>query len=234
MATAIRASSSNSSSTGTAISVSAPAGTTAGDLVVISVQGNGQTTIVDNNGSTPFTADLSDYKPNTVDGHTVSIFSRRIVGGDPSTYNFTLGASNRWSIVAIAFSDPDPTTIYDVAPSSANAIGKYDGGVPSYGTTADAPSITTTTDLAIHVVGGYADDGAGGAMSGPAGYTSRGTPVNEPQILATKSITPAGATGAQTVTATAGTAMIALSFAVKNHASAGATASATTFPMMGV
>jgi len=228
-ATAVRASSSNSASTGTAISVTAPTGTTTGDLVVISVHGNGQTTIVDNNGATPFTADISNYAPNTTNGHTVSIYSRRIIGGDPATYNFTLGTTNRWSIDAVTFSDPDTVTIYDVTPSTGNAANRDD----SSASTINAPTITTTTSDAIHVVCGYSDDGSGGAMTPPSGYTGQGAPVNEPQTVSTKTIASASATGAQTVTATTSSPMIALSFAVKNNAVT-ATAKASTMLMMGI
>lgn len=212
MATTIRASSSNHSTTGTAISVTAPTGTTTGDLVIISVHGNNQTTIADNNGSTPFTADISDYKPNPTGGHTLAIYSRRIVGGDPSTYNFTLGTSGRWSIIAITFQSPNVSTIYDVAPSTGNAANHDD----SSGNTETAPTITTSTDNAIHVVCGYTDDGSGGAPSAPAGYTQAQAPTDEPQGLATKVISPAGSTGAQTYTFTTSAPRIALSFAVKD------------------
>lgn len=215
MPTDIRSSSQNQSATGTAVSVSAPTGTVPGDVVVISVHCNGQTTIVDNNGSTSFTEKINDYKPNVSDGHTASIFERKIIAGDPSTYNFTIGSSGRWSIVAVTIKDVHPDALYDVAPSTANAAGFYDGGVPSYGTTAAAPSITTTHDKSIDFIFGYADDGGGGAMTAPGGYTVRGNPTNEPQVVATAVKSPAGATGTRTLTATSGAAMIALSFAVR-------------------
>lgn len=214
MATTIRASSSNSATTGTAISVVAPTGTTTGDLVTISVHVNTDTTIVDNNGATPFTEDLTDYSPNPSSGMTVSLFSRRIQIGDPTTFNFTSGGTGRWSITAVTYQDPNLTTIYDVAPSTTNAA-RQD---PNLGTTEVAPTITTLTDNAIHVVCGYLDDGASAAISGPAGYTQRAAPVNQPQVLSTKVITSAGATGPQTVTfpGTANTGTIALSYAIKD------------------
>jgi len=230
MAFQVRSSSSNSASIGTAISVSAPAGTTTGDVVIVSVHGNGNTTIVDNNGGTSFTEDINDYSPNPTSGHTVSIFSRRIIAGDPTTYNFTLGATNRWSIVAITFQEPNASSIYDVAPNTANAANRDD----STASTINAPTITTASDNAIHVVCGYSDDGAGGAMTSPATYTSRGVPVNEPQTVSTKTITPAGATGALTVTATTNSPMIALSFAVKAPAAGGGSIFTPYRTLMGV
>lgn len=210
----IRASSNNSSASGTAISVSAPTGTTTGDVVICVVHGNGQTTLVDNNGSTPFTEDLNDYQPNTTNGHTVSVFSRRILAGDPSTYNFTMGTTNRWSIIAVTIKDPDATNIYDIAPSTANANNRDD----STASTLTAKTITTTTSNAIHFIWGGSDDGLGGSMTVPAGYTNQGQPVNEPSVIGTTFISPARATGAQTITATTTSPMITLSFAVYNTA----------------
>src|SRR5215471_18650883 len=99
MATTLRSSSANTAGTGTALSVSAPTGTATGDLVQIFVHLNGVTTITDNNGSTAFTEDVNDYQ-NTPSGMTTSIFTRRVQAGDPSTYNFTAGASDRWTVVA--------------------------------------------------------------------------------------------------------------------------------------
>lgn len=209
----VRSASSNSSTTGTAISVSAPTGTTIGDFVVVSVHGNGQTTIVDNNGATPFTEDINDYKPNTTNGHTVSIFSRIIQSGDPTTYNFTLGASGRWSIVAVAFSSPEASP-YDVTPSTANAANRDD----STTNTLNAPAITIGVSNSIDVVCGYSDDGTGGAMTGPVGYVAQAQPVNEPQVVLTKAVS-AGSTGTRQVTATTSSPMIALSFSIKGSSS---------------
>lgn len=212
MATTLRASNSNSSTTGTAVSVTAPTGTTAGDVVIVSVHANNQTTIADNNGATSFTEDINDYKPNTSGGHTLSIFSRRIQTGDPTTYAFTIGASGRWSIIADTWQNPNATDIYDVAPSTSNAANADN----SSAATINAPAITTNTANAIHVVHGYFDDGTAGNPSGPAGYTAAGADNDEPQGAFYKVIASAGTTGAQTVTGTTSAPRIALSYAVKD------------------
>lgn len=217
MAVSLRASSSNSNSTGTAISVSAPTGTTTDDLVVCLVHGNGQTTLVDNNGSTSFTEPVNDYKPNTSSGHTVSVFYRRIVGGDPSTYNFTLGASGRWAIVALTFQGVHADN-FDVAPSTSNAANTDDGGAAG---SIDAPSITTLTNNAIHVVAGFWDTSATGTISNPAGYTNASSiATNQPIASSYKVIASASATGSQTVSNTEFASRIALSFAIKDAGTA--------------
>ena len=212
MATSIRSSSSNNSTTGTAMSVSTPVGTIAGDLVIISVHGNGQTTIVDNNGTTPFTEDLNDFQPNPTGGHTVSIFSRRILLGDPTTYNFTLGASSRWSIVAVTLSSPHPNTIYDVAPSTTNAGNTDDSAINTQVT----PSISPTSKNAIVFVCGYSDDPTGGSPTPPSTYIQVQGPVDEPQGVAVKVVSYPSTTGVLTYTFTTNAPRIALSFAIRD------------------
>lgn len=222
MATTIRSSSQNSSTTGTAMSISAPTGTTAGDVVVITAHGNGQTTIVDNNGGTPFTEDINDYKPNTSSGHTVSLFSRRIQVGDPTTYNFTLGASGRWSLIAVAFQNPNASSIYDVSPSTGNAT-NLDSPPGSSG--ASTATITTSSDNAIHCACAFIDASVDDFTGWPSGYTvHQSVDNNQGQTFTTKVITPAGATGTQSFTHNgSGTAYIGLSFAVKDEGVTAAT-----------
>lgn len=159
----VRSSSKNDSSTGTALSVSAPAGAATGDKIIILAQVNGQTTIVDNNGSTPFTEDLNDYQPNPDNGHTVSIFSRTLQAGDPATYQFTSGASGRWGIIAICIKG---TIQYDVAPSEDNA----DNADGSDSGTINCPSVSVSGET-LHIVLCGWDTAATGTITTPAYYT---------------------------------------------------------------
>lgn len=212
---AVRSSSQNSSSTGTAISVSAPTGATAGDLVVCVVHGNGQETLSDNNGGTPFTeaSNFSDYKPNTTNGHVLSVFYRTIQAGDPSTYNFALSASGRWGIVAVCFSGSIPT--FDVAPNTANAAN--DDSASSG--TINAPAITVENN-SIHVVFCGWDTGAIGTITTPSGYTlaENANGGGEPLHASYKAFASGGSTGAVTCENTEFAAMIAASFSVKETA----------------
>lgn len=210
MATTLRGSHTNSATTGTNATVTITA--SVGDVVIVSVHFNNQTTIADNNGATPWTEDINDYKPNTTGGHTLSIFSRRFQSGDPTSLSFTGGTSGRWSVVADVWQDPNASTIYDVSPSTANAANADN----SSASTINAPTITTLTSNAIHVVHGYFDDGVAGNPTGPAGYTSAGADNDEPQGAFYKIIAAAGATGAQTVTGTTSAPRIALSYAIKD------------------
>jgi hypothetical protein len=210
---AIRGSSKADATTGTAVSVARPTGVVEGDLVVCIVHGNGQITIADNNGGTPFTkaANFSDYKPNTSNGHTVTIFYRTIQSGDPSTYDFTLSASGRWAVDCIGFIGP---CAFDVAPNTANAANEDD----TDDGTISSPSITTLVNNAIHVNFCAWDTSATGTITTPSGYTllqnanSGGNPLHTSYKL----ITAAGATGAVSNVNTEFAAMIAGSFSVYN------------------
>lgn len=221
---AVRASSSNSANSGSAISVSAPTGVQIGDVVIVVVHGNTDTTIVDNNGSTPFTEDLNDYHPNSSSGHTVSIFSRRIQSGDPSTYNFTLGSSGRWAAIAVAMSDVNTSSIYDVSIFTENVDASDSGSL-------DIDSITTLTDKALHFVGLAWDTGATGTITLPSGYTDVSSiATNQPVALCYKQITPAGATGNKEISNTEFGARIGFAFAIKNAVAPGSSASSSLSP----
>lgn len=207
---AVRSSGNNGAASGTAMSISAPTGTQAGDVVIVVAHGNTDTTIVDNNGSTPFTEDLNDLHPNVSSGHTVSIFSRRIQSGDPTTYNFTLGASGRWTLVAVAISGVDTTNIYDV-PIYTETVDASDTGA------LEINSITTNTDKAIHFLTLSWDTSAVGTITLPAGYTDASSRnSNQPTAVCYKVITPAGATGAKTIENTEWGTRIGTAFAIKN------------------
>lgn len=217
MAVTFRTATSNSSTTGTAISVSAPTGTTTGDFVKVFVHANGDTTIVDNNGSTPFTEQVNDYHPNPSNGHTMSVFSRVIQAGDPSTYNFTSGASGRWGIIAICATD-SVTPVDDVAPSTTYASNRDSSGDGTIVTT----SITTGVDNAIHIVVGGWDTGAIGSITTPAGYTllANANGGGEPTHASYKVIATAGATGTTSIVNTEFGAYISFSFSIKAGAGA--------------
>lgn len=207
MAFGVRATSSNSAGSGTAVSVSAPTGTTAGDLVVIFIHGNNQTTFVDNNGSTPFQKDLADYKPNPSYGQTVSVFTRRIKAGDPTTFNFTMGTTGRWAIIAYTIQEPNNMTIYDVAPTTY--------AEESDNTVISAPSINTLTDGALHIAMGCLDDGSVTVIDYPAGYGNTVAENDQPMGTASKIITTAGATGSQEFEFSGSSSRIGVSVAIK-------------------
>lgn len=216
MATAIR-SSSVAVGADTAPTVAAPTGTTTGDVVVVIIYANSAGSFADNNGSTPFTEDLADFQ-ETNNGSCSSIFSRRIQGGDPSTYAFT-GPNEKWTVVAICFSGPDPTTIYDVAPTSTNSSAFAFTGTPT------SDDITTATGGAFHVVACGMDASVASIDGTPATYTVLQQTNNTTGMAfaaAYKAIASPAATGAQSWTPSASNGSITHSFAVKAAASSSA------------
>jgi hypothetical protein len=181
---------------------------------------NGNTTIVDNNGGTSFTEDLNDEQEVTA-GITLSVFTRRILGGDPSTYNFTIGASGRWTAVAIAVQNPDGTTIYDVTPAVGDKTAAAAFGI--------APSITTSTDQSLHFALVGVDGDTNVVTGTPAGYTVLQNGGNQTIAVAYKVITPAGSTGAQQFDFTTANGVIPVSFAIENNPAAGGTPAVIKF-----
>lgn len=217
MATTVRASSS-AGGTSTAPSVGAPAGTATGDLALLIIHSNGAVTIVDNNGSTAFTEDVNDFQNGA--NQTISLFSRRIQGGDPSTYAATLGSSQNWTAVAIALQNPNTSTIYDVVSSN-------NSGVSASPT---ANSINTTSANALHFVVVGMDGGATTITGTPAGYTvEKNTTGGRNVAVCYKVIASASATGIQTFTASGSDNFVTLSFAI---ADIGGGAAAVTYPQL--
>lgn len=88
-----------------------------GDVVIapINVNGAGNTT-TDNNGSTPFSVADSAANP---DSATAYIYYRVCGASEPSAYAWTLGSSNRRSIVLRQYRGVD-SSVWDVAPSASN------------------------------------------------------------------------------------------------------------------
>lgn len=209
---AFRSASSASFTNTSAPSVAEPTGAAVGDWIVVIVHGNGQITITDNNGSTPFTKapNFSDYKPNPTNGHTITVFYRRKESGDPTTYNFTMSASGRAAVDAIAFSGTLPG--FDVAPDTANAANEdsaADGDVT-------VPGITVANN-SVHVVFCGWDTSAIGTITTPTGYTlaANANGGGEPLHTSYKNFATGGSTGSVVCQNTEFGAKIAGSFSIK-------------------
>lgn len=151
---------------GTAISVAAPTGTVAGDVVLVAVNVNGTVkAITDNNGATPFTEDFPDVN-QTSTGNAIAIFSRRIQSGDPTTYNFTQNAASQWRATAITIQSPHASVIYDIAPTA---------NIENDGTalTCETPAMTGVQDMAIMYQIFLPDHRPQTFSVPPTGYTQR-------------------------------------------------------------
>lgn len=227
---AFRAHSVNSSDTATTLSCTAPTGTVAGDGVLAVVGHNGQETIADNNGATPFTLEYESWDTGAPFGATLTVFYRVIQSGDPASYSFTADTSGRMTVLCVTFSDPNTTTFFDKAP----VLGSLTVDTTNDGSST-AVDITTLSDKAIHVLPILRDSSISPVYGALAGYTQLGTGaggVGEATDLYYKTIAVAGATGAQSISATGGEFLVQ-SFALKNNVPAASTAP-SSLSLMGV
>lgn len=211
----IRGSTLATSAGSTAVAISPVAGTTTGDVVIVIVNWNDTNTetIADNNGSTPFTKDLAEFRNNGTVGHDAAVFSRRIQAGDPSTYNFTLSASQRWTAVAVTIQNPHPSAIYDVAPASGNCIA---GGSSNPVT---VPGITTLNANAIHFSILCTDGINNTTTATPAGYTQQQNGGEKLVAVFTKQIASPGATGTTQFSDSLGVTKTGISFSSRESPS---------------
>jgi hypothetical protein len=198
MTTAVRDSTLVAGASGTGTNGDTPAGTVAGDLVLAFGHINNNPTWVDNNGANAFTKDLA-YEPAT--NEALHSWSIRPTGGNITgwggTPDFTAGSSTRWSISMVAISDPDPSVIFDVTPSTSHGTADPTGA----STTVTVLSLTATTDCLLFVLIGA--DGSGSAINTTdmvaQGFTVLENGGNQAQCLLVKQVA-AGATGALSFT----------------------------------
>lgn len=219
MAISVRAENHTSGNPVNTLTINAPAGTTTGDLVLVFSYRNaaidGSEYIVDDNGSTPFTEARRDTDASN--GASIGIFYRRIIGGDPSTYTFKHNApaqgDTTLSLMALTFQNPDPSVVFDVSPSGATLVtSSGDSG------SINAADITTTVNGCIHLIWLCREGSSTGFTNTPSGYTR---PAGDGSMhgfstLYYKTITTAGATGAQNLTGTGSGTPVIQSFAVRN------------------
>lgn len=180
-----------------------------GDVIIASINVNGAgNTVTDNNGATPFTVSDSAANP---DSATAYIFHRVCGSSEPSAYAFTLGSSNRRSIVLRQYRGVD-SSVWDVAPGASNR----DTG--SGDTTAEAVAITILTSGACGLVF-MMDDFLPTTTTFSSINNGYGNVVSESgqeyQATADKLGLPTGSTGITTVTSSANVAWVAWQCALK-------------------
>ncbi|MBI3358315.1 MAG: hypothetical protein HY037_01820, partial [Nitrospirae bacterium] len=205
-----RASSGNTGqNSGTEISVTAPAGTAAGDLVSLIIVSNDDASgHTDHNGATAFTQDLAPSLYGTGGGY-ISVWSRRIQAGDPGVYRFTLNfSSSRWTIIAVTWQNPNSSKVYDVTPvfHSYKTVGSC-----------SADTITTTTNNAIHVAFASIDGALNTFSSTPIDYTVEQNVDGQRSVYTDKVIAPPGATGAPSFELATQQFCGTVSFAIANN-----------------
>ena len=205
----------NASASASSLSINKPSGTVVGDLMLVigfrdlAFSGG----IADNNGSTNFT--LQYEAVETTNGHGLSIFYRRIQSGDPGSFSFVFTgetADTYFSLAAITFADPNPTEVFDVAPSNSTRVheGVDEGDI-------NTVSVTSTVNNSIHIIIG-SREGPSVLNNNITNYTKLidGGPTFTLFSVWSRVITPAGSTGVKTLTGTGSGSSMSFSFIVKN------------------
>ena len=173
--------------TGTNASITHGLTINSGDVIIVTLHANNNPTRTDNNGANSFTDDFADQGANA--SHSYTIFSRVAGASEPASYSFTLGSSERWSIVIRVFEGVHPT-IYDVAPAAGNKYVRNTDPSPA------VDAITTTYDrsYAFFLV---ISDNETNTYTGPTnGYgDSVARTSNQVQDTYIKFIATAGSTG---------------------------------------
>lgn len=213
----------NEAASGTALTVTKPTGTTAGDIVIVFISinggaGDGMTSLTDNNGSTPFTDAGAGLRHYNSDSGTYQIFYRVAGASEPASYAFTSNLNTRWSIYASTYRGGDTSTPFDVAPTTTSEnIGTV--------TTVATDAITTLTDNAMIIAVAADDSGSVTFSATPSGFNSReNNPGNQLGALADLLRVSAGTQASVSWTASGANGWATQIFSLK--ADAGAAASA--------
>ena len=199
--------------TGTAISDTHGLTILTDDVIVCIVHANLDTnTITDNNAPNGMTKVLEDGGANT---NFWAIFARRAPdNSEPASYAFTLGSSDRWKVQTRVYRGVHVSSMWDVQPLAAN----YDWAAS--GTTATAPTITTTYDGSMVIAAffnDHTDDYTWSGVTNGFGNELEGGGNTEAMSTASydKVQTTAGAVGATAATLSVSDDWLAIQFALR-------------------
>ena len=165
--------------------VALPAGTQAGDALLVIANWNDGPTTVD-----LMTSGFTKILTNQVypqGGGIMSIFTKRLTAADlgPVTAKASTSAT-RWTLIALTIRDPHPTQLIDVLSVVTTGTGS----------SAPAPTITTQSPNALHFIIAAADGAANAITSMPTGYTTVFTGGQQTTGVAWRVIPSPGPTGA--------------------------------------
>lgn len=179
------------------------------DVLVITVNANnGANTVTDNNGSTPCTEDHHRSNP---DSGVFYVFHRVCGSSEPSAYAFTLGISDRSSIIIQQFRGVD-ATVWDVAPGA----GSSDTGSGDANSEAPAITILTSGACGLVLMGDDFTPTTTTFSSIDNGYgTVKSQSGQQYQVTAIKTGLSTGSTGITTITSSSTVAWVAYQVALK-------------------
>ncbi|MFJ5697011.1 PKD domain-containing protein [Arthrobacter sp. NPDC093139] len=160
-----RSSTTTNTSTATAtVALAAPAGRTAGDVLVASFTADQNPTVAVPAGWTAIVNGLSIASSSTA-GAKVFAYYRVVGAADPGTYTWTLSKAVKWGGGITAYTGVNTTTPLDSAVATAVNT--------SYtATSITVPGITTASNGAM-LIGGLGFDSSNPAATPPTGWTER-------------------------------------------------------------
>ena len=165
-------------------------------IVVINRNSTGDS-IDDDNGSFPFTDAFQEDSPASGSSSRYAIFTRVAGASEPATYDWDLPAKwTDWSVTLRVFSGVH-SAVWDVSPSASTR-----GASTSDGTTATAPSMTTSYDGAMGILAVCTDTSS--LTYSSSGYSNKvEVATSRVQANWTRIWGTAGATGTATATLSA-------------------------------
>ncbi|GAA1253579.1 PKD domain-containing protein [Arthrobacter pascens] len=190
--TARSSSTANTSTATTTVALAAPAGRTAGDVLVASFTADQNPTVAVPAGWTAIVNGLSIASSSTA-GARVFAYYRVVGSSDPATYTWALSRAVKWGGGITAYTGVNTTTPLDSAVATAVNT--------SYTATSIAVGSVTTASNGAMLIGGLGFDSSNPAATPPTGWTERWEATGG-QIAeqADRTQATAGATGTATWT----------------------------------
>ncbi|MFP3462263.1 PKD domain-containing protein [Arthrobacter globiformis] len=205
----VRSSSSAFSATAaSAVTLAAPAGTSAGDVLVASITADLNPSMASAPaGWTPMVSALSINSSST-SGARVFAYWHAVTSSDPASYRWTLSTAVKWGAGMTAYRGVNTATPVDSTVATAVDT--------SYSATSiTVPSVTTASNGAM-LIGGVGVDAAAPAITAPAGWTERWQAAGgQIAALADRAQPAAGVSGTATWTLGAARAAAAWRTALK-------------------
>jgi hypothetical protein len=202
---------------GTTASVTHGQTIAANDVIVAIIHSNdaGNDVTTDNNGAYAFTEEFEET--NSSETSSYAIYYRVAGASEPATYSWNINNDTEWSIQIRIFSGVDTASVWDVAPSASTRSSAGSG------TTATAPTMTTSNDGAMGILAIFSDSTE--TFSNPTnGYGTEVEPASSiAQASYIRTWASAGATGTSSADLSASNDWLAHQFALKPASGTGAT-----------
>jgi hypothetical protein len=201
---------------GTTVSITHGQTIAANDVIVAMIHSNDAgNDITDNNGAYAFTEEFEET--NSSETSTYAIYYRVAGASEPATYSWNIDNNTEWSVQIRIFSGVDTASVWDVAPSASTRSSAGSG------TTATAPTMTTSNDGAMGIIAIFSDSTE--TFSNPTnGYGTEVEPASSiAQASYIRTWASAGATGTSSADLSASNDWLAHQFALKPAADTSAT-----------